>query len=65
MTYHADREKETQNVVRKLLFSAQMQPIYASCFCSPGCYFMPPHKPKTIQHWSGPVIFLLDNNNVL
>jgi hypothetical protein len=34
MTYHADREKETQKVVWKLLFSAQMQPIYTSCSVS-------------------------------
>lgn len=46
MTYNADRQKETQNVVWKLLFSAQTQPIYASRFCSPGCYFMPLTNPR-------------------
>jgi len=46
MTYNADRQKETQNVVWKLLFSAQTQPIYASCSCSPGCYFMSLTNPR-------------------
>jgi hypothetical protein len=45
MTYHAG-QKGTQNIIWNLLFSAQMQPIYACCSCCPGCYFMPPTNPR-------------------
>jgi hypothetical protein len=48
-----DRQKGAKNVIWNLLFSAQMQPIYACCSCCPRCYVMlsyATHKPKTIGY---------------